>query len=277
MNPHHSRRQFFQLAGVAALAGSIHAPDSAPAKEKKQSIALGIASYSFRKFKTDDTIAMTKKLGVNKICLKSMHMPLDAAEMEIKAIVASAAAAGLEVYGAGVIYMKNETEVNQAFAYAQAASLKMIVGVPNYELLQMCEKKAKETGIMLAIHNHGPGDKLYPSPADVYKNVKNLDKRIGMCMDIGHTMRIGEDPADAAKLYIDRLYDVHIKDVSAAVKEGKTVEIGRGVIDIPKFVRVLLKLNYKGVLALEYEKDENDPLPGAAESIGYMRGVMATL
>ncbi len=272
-----NRRRFFQLTGLAAVAGSLPATNTALAGSKKANMPLGIASYSFKEFKTDQAIAMTKKLGVSKICFKSMHMPLESSEAEIKATAAQVQAAGLDLYAVGVIYMKNEQEVHQAFAYAKTAGVKIIVGVPNYDLLTLCDKKVKETGIILAIHNHGPGDLLYPSPGDVYKNIKNLDKRIGLCMDIGHTMRIAEDPALAAKKYFDRLYDVHIKDVSAATKEGRTVEIGRGVIDIPRFVRIMHKLGYQGVLSLEYEKDMQDPLAGAAESIGYVRGVMATL
>jgi inosose dehydratase len=271
------RRQFFQLTGLAAVAGALPMAPMAVAGGKKANLPLGIASYTFKEFKTADAIAMTQKLGVTKICFKSMHLPLESSAADIKSTAAQVQAAGIDLYAVGVIYMKNEQEVNQAFSYAQTAGVKIIVGVPNYELLSLCEKKVKETGIILAIHNHGPGDKLYPSPADVYKNIKNMDKRMGMCMDIGHTMRIAEDPTAAAKKYFDRLYDVHIKDVSAATKDGKTVEIGRGVIDIPKFIRTLHKLGYQGVLSLEYEKDMQDPLAGAAESIGYVRGVMATL
>jgi sugar phosphate isomerase/epimerase len=70
---------------------------------------------------------------------------------------------------------------------------------------------------------------------------------------------------------------VHIKDVTAAAKEGGTIEIGRGVIDIPKFLKTLIKLNYKGSVSFEFEKDGKDPLPGVAESVGYVRGVLATI
>jgi inosose dehydratase len=271
-----NRRQFFQLGGLAVLASSLPAP-FAMAKGKKVELTLGLASYSFRKFNTDDTIAMTKRLGLTKICFKSMHLALDASEVDIKATVAKVKAAGLDLYGGGVIYMKSEQDVQQAFQYARMAGMRMIIGVPNYDLLSLCDKKVKETGIILAIHNHGPGDLLYPSPGDVYQRIQQLDKRIGLCMDIGHTMRIGVDPAEAAKKYYDRLYDLHIKDVTSATKDGKTAEIGRGVIDMVKLVSVLRSKGYTGVLSLEYEKDDSDPLPGSAESIGYMRGIMAAL
>lgn len=277
MNQYTNRRQFFQTSGAAVLAGCLTSVSTAQAKPQKNPLTLGMASYTFRKFNLEQAVAMTQTVGVNKICLKSMHLPLEALAAEIKTAADSVRRAGLDLYGAGVIYMANEAQVHQAFAYAQAAGLKLIVGVPEYELLALCEQKVKETGVILAIHNHGPGDQRYPSPADVYERVKKLDQRIGLCMDIGHTMRIGQDPADAVKKYFDRLYDVHIKDVSAPDKEGKTVEIGRGVIHFPRLIKTLTKFKYQGVLALEYEKNENDPLPGAAESIGYVRGVIDAL
>jgi len=153
----------------------------------------------------------------------------------------------------------------------------MIIGVPNPELLSLAETHVKRSGIKLAIHNHGPTDKLYPTPESVYGLVESLDHGIGLCVDVGHTQRAGIEPSIAVRRFSDRLLDIHVKDVSAPTAKGETVEIGRGVIDIPKFLRTLIKINYSGSVSLEYEKDEKDPLPGAAESIGYLRGVLASL
>jgi sugar phosphate isomerase/epimerase len=264
------------MTGLAAVAGSIPVPTARTA-EKRPQPPLGIASYSLRKFSTAEAIAMCKRLEVSAVCFKDMHLPFTASPQEIKETVAKVQSAGLELTGLGVIYMKDEKTVNMAFAYAQAAAVKMIVGAPNVELLQLCEKKVKETGIILAIHNHGPDNTLYPGPGDAYRLIRNLDPRIGLCMDVGHTVRNGEDAIAAVKKYINRLYDVHIKDVTAASKMGETVEIGRGIIDIPKLIDTLLKVKYKGALSLEFEKDAEDPLPGMAESIGYVKGVLASL
>jgi len=125
-----------------------------------------------------------------------------------------------------------------------------------------------------AIHLHGPDIELYPNAKDVYDHVKGLDPRIGICFDMGHDTRAGFDPVEDLKLYRDRIFDIHIKDVTAAGKEGVTCEMGRGVIDIPAFVRALREIKYSGACSLEFEKDMNDPLPGIAESIGYFRGVV---
>ena len=275
-----NRKQFLKAAGLAG-AGFLVAPhvkaSKAGTRAENLPFQLGLASYTFREFSLDQTIEFTKRLGINKLALKSMHLPLGASVAEIKAAAKKVKDAGLELYGAGVVYMKNEQEVGQAFEYAKNAGMKVIVGVPNHELLPLVNQKVKEYDIKVAIHNHGPGDDLYRSPKDVYEKVKSLDKRIGLCIDIGHVVRIGEDPSMWAEKFKDRLYDVHLKDEDKAEEDGAPLEIGRGVIDIPAFLKTMLKIGYTGYLSLEYEKDGKDPLPGAAESFGYVRGVLRML
>jgi inosose dehydratase len=204
-------------------------------------------------------------------------MPLDSSTETIQQLSAKVRAAGLDLYGGGVIYMKTKAEVETAFAYAKAAGFNMIIGVPTHDLLPFVNEQVKSSGIKLAIHNHGPGDNLYRSVNDVYAKVKDLDPKMGLCIDIGHVQRISEDPSAMLMKYRDRLFDMHLKDVNKTAEEGSPVEIGRGVIDIPKVMKTLVKMNYKGYIAVEYEKDENDPMPGLAESVGYVRGVLNTI
>ncbi|MGZ7066279.1 MAG: sugar phosphate isomerase/epimerase family protein, partial [Candidatus Aminicenantales bacterium] len=218
-----------------------------------------------------------RRVGLAKISLKDMHLPLTSTAAEIAAAVRKVRGGGLVPYGCGVIYMTTPAEVERAFAYAKAGGMEIIIGAPNHEFLPLAEKKVKETGIKLAIHNHGPGDPLYSTPAGAYELVKGMDPRLGLCLDIGHCQRADVDPSAAAEAFAPRLLDVHLKDVSAASKEGGFVEIGRGVVDVPKFLRTLVKLNYRGTASFEYEKDAKDPLAGLAESVGYVRGVLASL
>lgn len=269
-----NRKEFIRLAGATG-AGLALGPlaSASPQKAAPAKLKLGLASYTLRSFKLDQVIAMTKRVGLSSIALKSMHMPLEAPAEEIKAMAAKVRESGLQLYGAGVIYMKSETEVTQAFAYAAAAGLEMIIGVPNHELLSLATEQVKKYNIKLAIHNHGPGDKLYSSPNDVWEKIKDLDPRVGLCIDIGHVVRIGEDPIPQIKKYKDRLYDMHLKDVDKAANDGVPVEIGRGVIDIPGVMKTLRAIKYQGYVAFEYEKDGEDPLAGLAESIGYINGV----
>jgi sugar phosphate isomerase/epimerase len=278
-----SRRNFLRLSGAGLLASQAPAlmaahpniPLSGP--DPGLPFELGIASYTFREFSLEETIGMTQRLQIPNLCLKSMHLPLDLSPEEIKAEAAKVKDAGLHLYGAGVIYMKDKAQVDQAFDYASHAGMDVIVGVPEHELLEYCSKKVASTGIKLAIHNHGPGDEVYPTPESIYKLVKKLDQGVGICMDIGHTVRIGEDPIADLKKYKDRIHDIHIKDEDKAAPEGQTCEMGHGVIDIPGFLKTVLDVNYSHVLSFEYEKDGKDPLAGLAESVGYVRGVLKML
>jgi sugar phosphate isomerase/epimerase len=171
--------------------------------------------------------------------------------------------------------MNTEESVDQAFEYAKMAGVKMIVGAPDYKLLPYVGNKIKTYDIKLAIHNHGPDNPLYPNASDIWDHVKDMDPRIGICIDIGHTVRDGQDPSVDIEKYSERIFDIHTKDVDKASKEGKTVETGRGIIDIPKFVATLRKIKYNGKCSLEFEKEMKDPLPGISESIGYFKGVIA--
>jgi inosose dehydratase len=279
-----SRRDFLKIAGMTAAVSAV--PFSAVAQGttaaqtvKKSTIPfdLGMASYTFRAFTLDQTIEMTRRLGLKKLTLKEMHLPLKSSGEEIQAAVEKIRNAGLELDSCGVVYMKTEEEVAQAFAYAKKAGVKMIVAGPEPGLLLAAERFVKETDIALAIHNHGPTDHNYPSPESAYKAIAKMDKRMGLCIDISHTQRIGLDPTAQFTQCFDRVLDLHIKDVSAAQTSGTTVEIGRGVIDIPKLLREAVRLKYSRTMHFEFEKDQKDPLAGVAESVGYVHGVLAAI
>jgi inosose dehydratase len=277
-----NRRNFLKAAGIGMAAAAVPglanaAAGHAEVKKAKSDIQLGVASYTLRKFSTEEALDMTVRCGVNRITFKDMHLPLDADNATIKKTVELCKKKGVTLYGAGVVYMRSKEDVDRAFEYAKTAGMEMIVGVLNHELLKYVEGKVKQYDIKLAIHNHGPGDKLYPSAESAYNLIKNMDKRMGLCIDIGHTKRIDRDPEQDVKDFFDRVLDIHIKDVTAAAAEGTTCIIGRGVIDFPSFMKTVVKMGYKGTLALEYEAEADDPLPGMMESFGYTKGVMAML
>ncbi|NQU88518.1 MAG: sugar phosphate isomerase/epimerase [Mariniphaga sp.] len=276
------RREFLKISGLG-LAAAV-APRLAnagevtlPARKSNYKFKLGIASYSLRKFPVEEALDMTRRLDIDRIAFKDFHLAMDSTKDEIAKAVSLCNEKGVTLYGGGVIYMRSKADVDNAFEYAKAAGMEMIIGVPNHEFLEYVEGKVKEYDIKLAIHNHGPGDDLYPSAESAYDLIKKMDKRMGLCIDIGHTKRINRDPEMDVKDFFDRVCDIHIKDVTAASADGSTCEVGRGVIDIPAFLKAIIKLGYSGTVALEYEKDADDPLAGMAESLGYVKGVLATL
>jgi sugar phosphate isomerase/epimerase len=243
-------------------------------EKNRTSFTIGIAGYTFREFDLERTIEIMRKVGVTNISLKDFHLPLNSTREQMDSILQKFKNAEIDVYAVGKIFMKTQESVDQAFDYAKLAGVSMIIAAPEYGLLPYLDKKVKEFGFKIAIQNHGPGNPLYPNAKDIWEHVKDLDPRIGVCFDIGHATRDSKDPSVDLLKYKTRMFDIHIKDVDKASIDGKTVEIGRGIIDIPKVVDTLHKIKYTGSCSLEFEKDMKDPLAGIAESIGYFRAVM---
>ena len=258
-----------------SLAQQQERPGEQPPPETGESFKIGMAGYTFVRFDLDKTLETMQKADVHYLCIKDFHLPLNSDAQQIAAFHAKLKEKGVIGYAVGPIYMKTEKEVDNAFEYAKRVGVKLIVGVPTYELLPYVDKKVKEYDFHYAIHLHGPDIELFPDADDVWESVKNLDPRIGMCLDIGHDTRNGKDPVADLKKYHSRVFDVHIKDVTGDTKAGYSVEIGRGIIDIPAFVKMLREVNYTGVCSLEHEKNMDNPFMGIAESIGYFRGVIA--
>lgn len=273
-----TRRGFVKksIAGLLA-ANMISVPEKSNAgtiqKKPKDAFNLAMAGYSFVHLNLDQSLEMMKKTDVHYLCIKDFHLPLNSTPEQIQAFHAKLKDADVTGYAVGPIYTKTTAEIDNAFEYAKKVGVKLIVGIPLHADLKYLEKKVKEYDIRFAIHNHGPEDKLYPNAASVYNLVKELDERIGLCFDMGHNQRDNQDPSNDLWKYSKRIFDIHLKNVTAANKDGKTCELGRGIIDIPLFVKMLRKIKYSGSCSLEYEKDMKDPLAGIAESVGYFRGV----
>ena len=280
-----TRRDLLKLAGIAAASSQI--PPIARAQSPKsmadvpfsakEKIRLGVASYSLRKFKRAECISMVKACGTPYVNIKSMHLPYELTPEQLAAGRKEFDDAGLVVVGSGNNTMTKEAEIQKIFDYAVAAKFPLLVIAPHPDVLPKIEAAVKKTGIPVAIHNHGPEDKLWPSPLDVWEAVQKLDRRIGLCIDVGHTAHCGGDPVRAIRTCAERLYDVHIKDLESKGPKARPVEVGRGVLNIGGILAALREVNFAGHVGLEHEKDMNDPLPGVAESIGYIRGTLAAM
>jgi sugar phosphate isomerase/epimerase len=278
-----SRRSFIKTGAAGALmltAGGLDAAAAVCSSPKKKSAGkedkfhLGAAGYTFVRFDIDTALKTLQKADVHYLCIKDFHLPLDASDQQIADFHAKCASYGVTGYGVGPIYMETEEEADRAFAYARRVGVKILVGVPNYEILPYVDKKLEEyPEIKYAIHLHGPDINIFQTASVIWDKVKDLNPRLGMCLDIGHDLRGGADPVADLKKYYTRVFDMHIKDESEASKAGWCVEIGRGKIDFPALVRMMRKVGYSGVCSLEYEKDMEDPFMGIAESYGYLKAV----
>ena len=268
-------KQILKIALVLALAVSATTSQAQLVEGKRGSedFKIGVAGYSYRKYNIEQTLAFLKSMDVKYLSVKDWLLPLNYTKEQMDAFKAKCADYGVNPYILGPIYMKSEAEVDRAFAYAERYCSDVFIGVPNYELADYVIKKVKETGIKVAIHTHGPDGAPFPNIQKVAEIFKDPSLGVGCCMDLGHSVRMGEDIVKDIKKYKDWIYDIHIKDETAPSKQGKTWEMGRGVIDFRPIMKVLRQIKYKGVVSLEFEKNGDNPHPGIAESIGYLRGV----
>jgi sugar phosphate isomerase/epimerase len=277
-----SRRNFLQTGALAAAAcaASGAAPAVAEAVEetgKPSPIKLGLASYTFRNFTRAQMIGFMKQLNLTDLNCKDTkdHLPMDPAGED--AALADYAANGIKVHAVGTVYFPKDEDddIRAKFEYAKRAGVKVIVaGDPAPATLPRIEKFVKEYDIRLAIHNHGPEDKIWHSPYDVLKVVGNMDPRIGCCIDIGHACRAGANVPQAIRDVGPRLFNMHAKDLTDYSSKESQVAVGEGIIPFREIFESLIAIQYPGFVDLEYEIHGDDPMPGVIESFAFMRGVL---
>lgn len=275
-----TRREFLRNSALAA-ASAVAVPSLFAKSGKPSPIQLGMCSYTFREFDRAHVIQFMNQLNVANLNAKDAkdHLPMASPEAEEKA-VADYKAAGIHLTAVGTVYFpKNEDDdIRTRFEYAKRAGVKVIVaGDPTPDSLPRIEKFVKEYDIRLAIHNHGPEDKIWHSPLDVLEAVKNLDPRMGCCIDVGHTERAGTDVVKAIHEVGPRVFDVHMKDLADLKVKESQVPVGEGKMPVREIFEALIAIKYKGFVDLEYEIHGDDPMPGATESINYMRKVLGEM
>ena len=274
-------------SGALACAGAAVIPNLAgpapafaqaiPAAGKPSPVRLGLASYTFRNFTRAQMIGFMKQLNLSDLNCKDVkdHLPMDPA-LEAQAL-ADYAAAGIKLHAAGAIYFpkNDEADIRSKFEYVKRAGIGVIVaGDPTPESLKWIEKFVREYDIRIAIHNHGPEDKFFPSPFDVLKVVKDMDPRIGLCIDVGHAARANTNLVEAIHATGPRLYDMHMKDLTSFKDKASQVPVGEGILPFREMFEALVQIKYPGFADLEYEIHPDDPMPGVIESFAFMRGVL---
>jgi len=280
-----SRRDLLKTGALAAAtiptvnmtSFATHTPEEA---DPWLGLKIGVATYTVRDLPIEEAIKVVQRVGLKYISIKNVknHIDLTHTTEERKQRAQMFRDAGLVPLSVGNVGMKNdEADVRRAFEFARDIGVPTMVCAPDKDSIPILDKIVKEFDIRLAIHNHGPEDKQFPSPYDVMKAVENYDKRIGLCIDVGHTARAGVDPAEAILKCRERLYDVHLKDISALGNRNTPIECGRGVLNLKSILAALLKIKFQRLAGFEYEKDSKDPSMGLAESVGYAKGLLAGL
>jgi len=240
---------------------------------------LGVASYSLREFQRGLVIRFLKELNVSYVSLKEFHLPYRSSPEELHRAAKEFANAGITIAGGGTIYIMRdeESDIRRYFEYAWNARMPLMTIGPTLKTLPTIEKFVKEYDIKVAIHNHGPEDKHFPTPEVALKAIQGMDPRVGVCVDLANTARTGANTVESIRSAGKRLLDVHIRDMRD-LRDGETeVPVGEGAMPVPEIFRQLKAMDYRGCVNLEYEIDADNPLTGMAKSLSYMRGVLAAL
>ena len=275
-----TRRNFLMSGPAAALAAASAAPSAAaPATMGEHhwgDVPLAVATYSLRMFSREQAISIVKSLGIEYVNVKSFHLPYYLSKEDLAAGRREFEKAGLKIVSGGNISLRkdDEADIQYHLEYAKNAGLPVVVCAPTHKNLGTIEKHAKRLGLKMAIHNHGTEDEFYPNAESVISRVKNMDPCMGLCYDLGHAARTGEDLLEGIEMAGARLFDMHIKDLRSFDDKGSQTEVGKGKMPVAKIFQKLKQVKYPGVVGLEYEINAAAPQQGMAESFAYMRGVL---
>jgi inosose dehydratase len=271
----------FAVPAIPSMSFSAQTSTTTAEADPWLGLKAGVATYTLRELPIEEAIKAIQRVGLKYVSIKNVknHIDLSHSSEERKRRAQMFRDAGITPLSVGNIPMKKgEEEIRAAFEFARDVGVSTIVCAPSQDAIPTLDKMVKEFDIKIAIHNHGPEDKAgFPSPFDAMRAIEGADKRVGLCIDVGHTARAGVDPADSIIKCQDRLYDVHIKDISALGDKNTPIESGRGILDSKAILAALLKIKYQGLVGFEYEKDGKDPVPGLAESVGYNKGLLVGL
>jgi sugar phosphate isomerase/epimerase len=274
-----TRRGF--LGSAAGMLGMTAAPpvSAAPAGQDYAGFKLGVATYSLRQFQRGLAIKMIKELNTPYVSVKEFHLSYKLSPAELAKAAGEFQKAGLILASSGnnAIQKEDENDIKFYFEYAKNAGIPMLVIAPTHTTLPKIEKFVKEYNIKVAVHNHGPEDKHFPSPQSVLDAVKGMDPRVGLCMDLGHSARTGANVVADIETAGARLLDLHIKDLKDLMGKDTQCAVGEGAMPVPAIFKALKKINFTGCVNLEYEINADDPLPGMKQSFAYMRGVLSGL
>jgi sugar phosphate isomerase/epimerase len=262
------------LALLAACVALPFARAQSATHSKDAGPKLGLQTWTCRNMDFDQVVAFAVKHGITHVQFIKAHLdPTGPKEESLrkKAILDSK---GLVAYSFGVNQTSMDKEANRKlFEFAKLMGMKVIIVEPkNMAEWDNLEQLVKEYDIKLAIHNHGRGT-VYGDPATVKKVLAERDRRIGVCLDIGHVVGAGFDAAEVFRGYGERVYDMHFKDKTVEKDaSGKATpvdtEIGKGDTKYPALFAEIKRSKWSGVLAIEtdskaFAEDPNQLVAGA--------------
>lgn len=91
--------------------------------------------------------------------------------------------------------------------------------------------------------------------ASLAQLLEGVPRQIGVLLDIIHPWDVGETIEETWKLVGDRIYHVHLKDITDTVPGGRVYcALGNGLLGVEEKVQYLLEQGYNGFFSLEWER-----------------------
>lgn len=286
------RRDFLQGAFCSVGSMAIGGCSSLWTDGTSSRFKLAMAGYTLNKFDADAALKFCRNVGVHDLCVKARHLPFDATVAQIAEFRRKCADCDVLPYGVGPIYMYGTDDLRRYFDYASALGVGLIVGVPGRKTgpnwidchsdRKVCEKvsdMAKEYDIRYAIHNHGRNPKtgnpnLYPAVPETYTFIRDLDPRVGLCVDWAYTYADGLDCREIAHAYRDRIFDGHIRCLADRTNGSSGINPAGRAFDYDEIFAALREIGYDGCLGLELANAFPLNPQWISESYSYFRGLM---
>jgi sugar phosphate isomerase/epimerase len=230
---------------------------------------MGLQSYTLRAFDFEQTLGHLKDLGLKYGQFIGKHIPITDDKSKIESMKQKLRDAGITILSWGVQgFTKDVEKTKKSFEFAKAMGFSVYSASPSADSFESLATLTKEYGIKIAIHNHGPDDKTYGRLEQIQKAVEKWPVEIGACVDTGHVLRTGENPVDWIKALGPRVHDVHLKDFSDAHTEHI---LGKGKLDVVGVLKALKDVKFSGILAVEYELNEKNPIADVREGLAVVR------
>lgn len=280
----------YSLSIVSALVLAASAPAAEPLPEsaKVGEFYAGCQAYTFRLFDVMTALDKIAAAGgktveffpgqiLDKTVDEKLKFDHNTTVEQRAPVKAKLKALGLTPTGYGVVRLaNNEAEMRKIFDFAKDMSIGVVVSEPAEDAFDLIEKIVKEYDIKMAIHNHPkrPLDRAYRywDPEYVLSLVKDRDARLGSCADIGHWVRSGVKPVDAIRLLKGRIFDSHVKDLTAfGDPKAHDMIWGTGQSDIPAVLNAFKEVGFHGPLAAEYEHNWEDNLPDVTKCLEFVK------